>query len=280
MAASQAANGGGRRRARSFRSAALILKRRNFAEADRFLTIFTPRHGKLGVLAPGTRKFTSRKSGHLELLMHSELLLRQGRTFCIVQQAEMIEAFPRLREDLLRGAYGLYIADLLDNFFLGEEDGEQTAFFATTLAALQALCDDRDARLVLRHYELQLLAIVGFRPELTRCLVTGSKLAARDHFFSKEAGGVLSWAGRAQFGDARPISLEMLKLLRYLQRTPYSRVKSLQVSARLHAATEALMQGFIASLLERRLASVRFLDDLQRRMRQAIDAQAPPPIRH
>ncbi len=253
------------RRARALRSQALILKRRNFGEADRLLTLFTPRHGKLTAIARGARKGSSRKSGHVELLMHSDLLLGRGRGFLNVQQVELIEAFPRLREDLVRGAYGLYIADLLDHFFIGEEDGQQPELFAETLAALQALCDEEDAQLVLRHYELRLLSVTGFQPELRRCARTGEALLPRDQYFSNEAGGVVSAAGQATaMGDLRPLSLAMLKLLRYLQSEPYSRVKSLRVSARLHAATEALLQGYIASILERRLASVRFLQRVRR----------------
>ena len=254
------------RHARAFRSRALILKRRNFGEADRLLTLFTPQHGKLTALARGARKASSRKSGHVELLMHSDLLLGRGRGFLNVQQAELIEAFPRLREDLERGAYGFYIADLLDHFFIGEEDGQQSQFFAETLAALQALCDDEDAQLILRHYELRLLSVTGFQPELRRCARTGQALLPRDQYFSNEAGGVVSAEGRAAaaVGDLRPLALATLKLLRYLQSEPYSRLKSLRVSARLHVATEVLLQGYIASILERRLASVRFLQRVRR----------------
>lgn len=259
------------RRSRAVRSPALILKRRNMGEADRLLTIFTPRHGKLSALARGVRKASSRKSGHVELLMHSDLLLGRGRTFYYVQQAEMIAAFPRLREDLTRHTYGLYLADLLDHFFVGEEETQQPEFFAETLAALQALCDDEDALLTLRHYELRLLTVTGFQPELQHCAITEQPLLPRDQYFSNQAGGVISEVGRSAAAklDLRPLTLDALKLLRFLQREPYSRVKTLRVSAKLHALTEALLQGYIESILERRLASVDFL----RRVRQR-DAQS------
>ena len=255
------------RRSRAFRSQALILKRRNLGEADRLLTLFTPRHGKITALARGVRKASSRKSGHVELLMHSDMLLGRGRGFYHVQQAEMIAAFPRLREDLTSHTYGLYIADLLDHFFVGEEESQQAEFFAETLVALQALCEDEDPLLVLRHYELRLLTVTGFQPELRHCAVTGWPLEPRDQFFSNQAGGVISEAGRAAAGelDLRPLALDTLKLLRYLQREPYSRVKSLRLSARLHDLTEALLQGYIESILERRLASVSFLQRVRQR---------------
>ena len=261
----------GGRRNRAIRSPALILKRRNMGEAGRLLTIFTPQHGKLSALARGVRKASSRKSGHVELLMHSDLLLSRGRSFYYVQQAEMIAAFPRLREDLTRHTYGLYIADLLDHFFVGEEEIQQAEFFAETLAALQALCEDDDAPLILRHYELRLLSVTGFQPELQHCAVTGQPLLPRDQYFSNPAGGVISQAGRSASAklELRPLPLDVLKLLRFLQRAPYSRVKTLRVSAKLHALTESLLQGYIESILERRLASVPFLRRVRQRNAQS-----------
>ena len=234
------------------------------------MTLFTPRHGKITALARGVRKARSRKSGHVELLMHSDLLLGAGRSFYHVQQAEMIAAFPRLRVDLTRHTCGLYIADLLDHFFVGEEETQQAAFFGETLTALQALCEDDDPWLVLRHYELRLLSVSGFQPELRRCAVTGQRLEPADQYFSQQAGGVISEAGQSAAGsfDLRPLALDTLKLLRYLQREPYSRVKSLRLSARLRGLTEALLQGYIESVLERRLASVKFLQRVRQRNAQ------------
>lgn len=255
------------RRARAFRTPALILKRRNFGEADRLLTLFTPRNGKLTALARGARRPGSRKSGHIELLMHSDLLLARGRGFFELRQAEMRDAFPPLRDDLQKAAHGLYLADLLDQFFPGEEESAQEQFFAETLAALHFLCEATPPSLplVLRHFELRVLAGSGFQPQLRHCALSGEKLPPRDHFFSNTAGGVVSAAMRPQAPeDARPLPLPALKLLRALQREPFSRMKSLRVSATIRATVEALMQGYIASILERRPASARFLRHARR----------------
>ncbi|MFN8450159.1 MAG: recombination protein O N-terminal domain-containing protein [Anaerolineae bacterium] len=53
-------------RERSFRTPAIILKRFDLGEADRLLTLLTPRHGKLEVVAKGARKLTSTKTGHVD----------------------------------------------------------------------------------------------------------------------------------------------------------------------------------------------------------------------
>ena len=62
---------------RLYRTDAIILRRSDFGEADRLLTVFTPERGKLRLLAKGVRKTTSRKAGHVELFMLTDILVAQ-----------------------------------------------------------------------------------------------------------------------------------------------------------------------------------------------------------
>ncbi|MBI4630353.1 MAG: DNA repair protein RecO [Chloroflexi bacterium] len=89
-------------RERTFRTEAIVLRRKDFGEADRILTLFTPELGKIRAVAKGIRKPASRKAGHLELYTRSRLLVAKGRDMDIVTQAETVESYRPLREDLLR----------------------------------------------------------------------------------------------------------------------------------------------------------------------------------
>ena len=243
---------------RSFRTPAIILKRRNFDEADRLLTIITPRHGKLTAIAKGARKPTSSKTGHVELFTEVDMLINRGRNFEIVSQAEMSKPYVPLREDIQRGAYASYAAELLDRFtMLGEEDF--ASLFSLISDTFHRLSTDSDLRLVVRYYELRLLDITGFRPELNRCVLTGDTIQPEDQFFSYAEGGVVS-PHAAQHGvSLNRISMPALKLLRHMQRSPYSHVQSLDVPPELHQELERLMLGYLTFILERRLQSVDFI---------------------
>jgi len=129
-------------RVRLYRTEAIVLRRSNFGEADRLLTLYTPEWGKLRVIAKGVRKPTSRKSGHLELFTHSRLLVAKGRNLDIVTQAETLHSFRPLREDLLRTGWAYYAAELLDRFV--EEGIEDRPLFNLFLATLGWLCEDVD----------------------------------------------------------------------------------------------------------------------------------------
>ena len=52
---------------RSFRAQSIVIRHKDWGEADRLLTLYTREKGKVRALAKGVRKVTSRKAGHLPL---------------------------------------------------------------------------------------------------------------------------------------------------------------------------------------------------------------------
>ena len=95
---------------------ACILKRIDYGEADRILTLFTPAHGKLNAIAKGARRTTSRLAGHIELFTRTQLQLASGRDLAIITQGEVREPFPSLRTGLWHATSAYYLAELLDKF--------------------------------------------------------------------------------------------------------------------------------------------------------------------
>ena len=243
---------------RTFRAHALILKRRDFGEADRLLTVLTAERGKFNVIAKGARKPTSAKTGHVELFTITDMLVHKGRDIDIATQAETVEPFLEVREDLNRGAYASYCAELLDRF-TQEGDDDIGPLYNLMKDTLNRLCVDDDHRLVARYFELQLLDIVGFRPELNECVLTRDPIQPEDQFFSVANGGVVSPQAAQHSATLMPLSLGALKFLRYVQRSPYSRVVQLEISPQLHTEVERIMLAYITFLLERRLQSVDFI---------------------
>ena len=246
---------------RVFRTEAVILRRQDFGEADRLLTLLTPEHGKLRAIAKGARKPTARKTGHVELYTLVDMLIARGRELHIVQQAETKEPFLRLREDLLRGSYAAYLVELLDRFTAEQDPGRGE--FRLLVQALGWLCDEDDPRLVARYYELRLLELAGFAPALHTCAIGQEPLEPRDQFFSPADGGVVCPDHRAGLDRGLPLSLTALKVLRHLQRQPWHAVRQLQVGGPLHQDLERMMHAYIGYLLEQRLQSVEFLRKLR-----------------
>ena len=151
-------------RGRLYRTEAIILKHNDLGEADRLFTVLTPFLGKLRLVAKGVRKPTSRKSGHLESFTRSQLLVARGRNLDIITQAEMVEPYLRLRRDLWRTSHAYYMGELVDRF--SQERSENPPLYRLLSDALGWVCEAHDLALALRYFELSLLGLAGYRPQL------------------------------------------------------------------------------------------------------------------
>ena len=249
-------------RARAIRTETIVLRQQVFGEADRLLTLLTPDRGKLRAIAKGVRRPSSRKAGHLDLFMRSDVLLALGRNLDIITQAQIIDSYLALRDDLLRSSYASYCVELLDCFTPeGETNHELYRLLADTLSRLSG---SDNLPLTVRHYELHLLDLVGFRPELERCLGKGEPVQPEDQYFDPLMGGVLCSHCGSQRRGAWPISMDALRLMRFLQRSPYGAVANLRVRPNVVAELERTHVRYITVQLQRQLKSVDFLERVRR----------------
>lgn len=249
-------------RERLYRVQAIVLRRTDVGEADRLLTLFTPDLGKIRVNAKGARKPSSRKSGHVELFTHVDLLIAKGQRVDVVTQADTIEAFIDLRDNLERVSYAYYLAELVDKF--SEEGSENRPVFDLLVHALGWLSEPAtNPDLLARFFELRFLQYVGYRPQLFQCLHCGNAIEPVENYFSVEAGGVLDPNCAHTQRDAQAISLNTLKVLRYLQTREWEAVRHLSLAPKVLFEVEQLMQRYITFHLERDLKSIKFLHELK-----------------
>ncbi|MGH2537737.1 MAG: DNA repair protein RecO [Candidatus Promineifilaceae bacterium] len=250
-------------RERTFRSEAIVLRRSNFGEADRLLTLYSHDFGKLRALAKGARKPQTRKTGHVELFMRTNFLFARGREIDIITQAELVEAYAGLRADLVRATYAAYVAELLDAFTVeGERDARKYRLLA---AALAWYATGDNYLLAARHFELRLLALAGYQPQLFHCVRCGRSVAdGEEARFSPELGGILCPDCAPADRAARPLSAAALKALRQLQTRSWESLLGLQLRRSLHTELEGLMHDYLRYLLERNLRSAEFLQRLRR----------------
>ena len=247
---------------RSFRVDAVVLRHSDYGEADRLLTMYTRQLGKTRAIAKGARKIASRKAGHIEPFTHVRLQLAKGRDTFIVTQADTVDAYLPLREDLVLTSQASYVMELLDRFTY-ENDTENTATFQLLTDTLSRLASKADPWIVTRYYEMRLLDYMGFRPQLVECANCGSEIKAEDQFFSFTAGGVICPRCGQGLPNLRSISVETLKYLRHFQRSSYAEASRARPSPEVQQEAEVLMQGYFTYLLERELNTPGFLKKIK-----------------
>jgi DNA repair protein RecO (recombination protein O) len=256
-------------RERTYRTEAIVLRRTDFGEADRLLTLFSRELGKIRAIAKAARKPQSRKTGHVELYMRTNFLIARGRDLDLITQAEMVEGYPALRDDLVRTTYAAYVVELLDRFTA--EGDRHTGKYTLLADALGWLAASENLLLTARFYELRLLALAGFQPQLFSCVSCNEDIQEQDQFFSAELGGLLCPNCREADRRAKPVTAAAVKVLRYLQTRPWDTVKALQLRRPLHTELETVLHHYLTHILERNLKSVDFLHRLRREAALFVD---------
>lgn len=256
-------------RPRVYKTEAIVLRTMDLGEADRVLTVLTPRLGKLRVIAKGVRRPRSRIGGGLQPFSDVQLVLAVGRTFDVVTSSSLEDPHLGLRNDLHSTAAAWYVVELTDRFCEGAADSHEAfRLLAQALSALDA-GDAVSREVVARWFELALLDAMGFRPELTRCLDCGAAIEPEGNGYSPVGGGVVCPACIGSTVTSRRLDAEALKVLRHLQRSPLVGVLRLRLTAALQREVESLLHDTVSAVIERELRSRDFLDEVAARSARA-----------
>jgi DNA repair protein RecO (recombination protein O) len=238
-----------------YRDTGIVLRTMRLGEADRIVTFLTAGRGKVRAVAKGVRKTKSRFGGRLEPMNHVALLLYEGRELDVVTQADTIEQFRSIREDLDRVGKATALLEAADQ--LAQERHEAARLHAMLLGALRAL-SARDAPLLVPAFFLKLLSLEGFHPLLDACAGCGADAPYDLVAFDVGEGGALCrlCAGRI---SAVAVSPDGLDLVRGILGGGLGAALA-EPASRATAEVDKLATRALEHHLERRLRSIAVLD--------------------
>ena len=172
----------------TFRDEVVILRTHKLGEADRILTMLSRRNGKLRAVAKGVRRTSSRFGARLEPFMVADVLLYQGRSLDIVQQAESLGSYGAdiaVHYDRYTSAHAM--VEAADRLNEAEATPQQ---YLLLVGGLRALAQGAHAsRSVLDSYLLRAMALSGWAPGLTECARCGA--AGPHETFVAQLGGMV-----------------------------------------------------------------------------------------
>ena len=169
-----------------YRDQGVVLRTMRLGEADRIVSLVTHGHGKVRAVAKGVRKTKSRFGGRLEPLTHVSLLLYEGRELDVVTQAETLDHFRTIREDLGRVGRASSMLEAVDQ--VAQEREPNPRLYQMLVGALRTLAA-RDAPLTVPAFFWKLLSLEGSHPVLDECARCGATTALEA--FDMGEGGVL-----------------------------------------------------------------------------------------
>src|SRR6202022_3409001 len=209
----------------TYREEAVVLRKLDYGEADRIYTLLTKDHGKIGAIARGVRKTSSKLASALEVYSQVDIQLAHGRNLDVIAQVVRKQK-PRIEADLERTSRAALIAELAERMWEDRHPIED--LYELTCWALDELAVDPEPRRAGAFFLSAALDLMGYAPQLSDCAGCGRRLAETAHAFSAASGGFLcsSCAEPAQPG----VSPAAIKVLRVLFRRAVGLYRRLKLS--------------------------------------------------
>jgi len=253
---------------RLYRVSALVLRQRELAEADRILLLLTSERGKLSALAKGVKKPRSKLAGGLQLFSHVRLLLAVGRNLDPITQCQPLESFLPLRQDLHRFALASHLAELADCFT--EQGARLSGLYDLLLNSLRALAVSPEPELIGRGFELKLMNLLGYAPELSVCVSCGREKseekpsgAQPSIAFSVALGGLVCSRCRRGMSGLVSLSPASLEAMWRLLRVSPQETSSVSPPAKIRGELEGTLRAYLEFRLEKGLKSAVVLQALR-----------------
>lgn len=207
----------------------VVLRGRDFGDADRILVLLFREYGKMSCIAKGVRRPKSRLKASTQLFSYSRVTFSAGRSnLAVVTQGEAIDSLPALRDDLTAIACASYIGEMLDVVL--PEGKPQENIFILAVTTLTLLAGMADPFLVLKYFELRLLAELGYRPNLERCLCCGRRVDAVKFYLDPLRGGLVCRGCNAGNRQTAELSAGSVMMLERLLRWDLRQIFNLRIS--------------------------------------------------
>lgn len=192
-----------------YRDEGVVLRTAKLGEADRIVTLFTKSHGKIRAVVKGVRRTKSRFGSRLEPFMRVDVLVAEGRSLDVISQAESIAAYgATIATHVSSYEAANVMVETVDKLVSAEHESDQ-AQYGLLVGAFNALAMGAHApACISASYVMRALALAGWRPRFTSCVVCGK---ADDGFFSVSSGGVMCM--RDHVSDAQCLSRDELRQL-------------------------------------------------------------------
>ncbi len=147
---------------RSYLDEGVVLARRNYGEADRILSVFCRRNGRLSFLAKGVRKPLSRKRGHIEVFSHIEFQASRIKGIDLITEVDTLGNFNKIRLSLQRTSLAYYFMEAVGR---STREGEgHPELFALIKDYLLRLETEKTLKKLKSDFIYALLTTLGFWP--------------------------------------------------------------------------------------------------------------------
>lgn len=243
----------------TYKTDAIVLRKYPLGERDQIVVLLSPTHGKIRGVAKGAKKTTGQFAGKVEISYHLSLLMAEGRNLDIISQVEILDSFKNIRTDLHKMAYTLYILELLDKAIPEPEPHYQ--LFSLLYSTLLNIEKSSGLSLLLLSFELKLITLLGYYPEIKKCVNCGLPPVKLQRF-SVNIGGLLCHRCFSRDHHAFSISPQGIELIENSIALPLETIAGTTARPGLIATITPITRQYIIEKFGHDLKSRKFLEEL------------------
>jgi len=216
-----------------------VIKRRNLAEADKILTLFTDQRGKIAVLGKGLRKISSKLAGNLEPFILSEIRLAKGRNMDTIISVIPKRLFSLNQQNLQLIATGYLFLEMVDKLLPYHQPNIKV--FNLLTETFYSLEKETNLDMVKQYFYLKMLQFIGHQPNLSP--VRKSSI----YYFSLKEGNLIDSLGGNQtegLSTLRVIDQKVIKFWRLLLGLNLDQAMKIRIEKELITEAQHLLDDF------------------------------------
>ena len=226
---------------------------------DRLLTILTSDYGVISAAARGANKPRGRLTSSTELFCYSKLVLFRYRDSTTVDSAEVEQSFFALRQDIAALALASYIAELCCELAPPEEAAPE--YLRLVLNTLHLLCKGKKSIWLLKPvFELRLMTMAGFMPDLTSCAVCGEfdEQGGGPMRFSVETGALYCQRCHSPEQPAEVLPNAVLAAMRHILYSPVEKLFAFSLPEESLQSLTRICESYMLYHLQKQYRSLGF----------------------
>ncbi len=240
----------------------VVLGRTFVGEKDAIIKILTENSGVISASAKGIKSMKSKLSAGCSLFSYSDFLITESNGRFIVTSASLIEGFYGLSANIERLSYATYAAEAAGAVSPAPEDS--ASIIPLLLNTFYLFSNSqKNLRLIKCVFELRLLCLLGYAPELTGCVECGS--CEELCFFSPSEGGIVC-RSCGTIPDTQIITGDTLSAMRYVQDADDKKAFAFSLAKSNIAEFEACTEKMLDNIIGYKLHSLNYLKQIAGRI--------------
>ncbi len=238
----------------------LILKEQNIGEKDKLVTVLTRHNGLVRAFVRGAKSFKNRKNSATGMFCYSKLSLYKSKDSYIIDEAEPLETFFGLRDDLDKISLAQYFSELAISLVQEEEPAEE--YLRLILNSLHFLSKGTMPNEQVKAItELRMMCIAGFMPNLIACERCG-EYETNTMYFDVE-DGLLYCENCISSQALFSLDIGLVKALRHIAFSDFEKIYSFKMEDYAIPDLSYITEKYLLSKLQRNFKTLEFYNSIK-----------------